>query len=304
VAKRKRKPPLYKQPQRYDTSFKDWISQQAQDILPLLVPGVKYEQTLTVEVSRSMMRADKVFKVQYHGKEYILHVEFETGEDGQLPSRLLVYNAALYHEHQLPVMTMVIYPFDVKMAVSPLVIPNGEQDILIFHFETLPLFTMNAQTYVEQHRACMYPLLPTMLGLHADLVTQVLNELSELYRDDEVTLAQQFVWMKLLLERTDTIPPLEKGKIQERVAMFDKLWEESPTVQKMREQYYEKGKVENSQSMLVDAVQIRFPDLTDFAQKQVRLCDDPSVLKLLFQKILTAPDVKTARWLLESTPEQ
>ena len=188
-----------------------------------------------------MMRADKVFRVLYHDKQYILHIEFETGADDQLPSRLLVYNAVLYHDYHLPVMTMVIYPFSVKMAVSPLIVPNSEQDILIFHFKTLPLFTMDAQTYVEQHLTCMYPLLPTMRGVHAEMISQILNELSELYRDDEVMLAQQFVWMKLLLERTDTVPPLEKGKIQERLDMFDKLWEESPMVQKMREQYYEKG---------------------------------------------------------------
>lgn len=32
---RKRKQPSYKQPQVYDSSFKDWISQQVQDVLPL-----------------------------------------------------------------------------------------------------------------------------------------------------------------------------------------------------------------------------------------------------------------------------
>jgi len=160
--------------------------------------------------------------------------------------------------------------------------------------------------------------------LHADMVTQVMSELSELYRGDEVTLAQQFTWMKLLLERTETIQPLEKDKIKERLAMFDKLWEESPMVQKMREQFraqfYEEGinkgiaqgttqgitqgKVQALQSNLIDVVQVRFPDLTDFAQQQAKLYHDPGALELLFHKMLTAPDVKTAQWLLELKPEQ
>jgi hypothetical protein len=299
---------LYKQPQRYDTSFKNWLSQQAEDILPLLVPDVKYEETLTVEAHRSMMRADKVFKVQKHGKEYILHIEFETGTDGQLPSRLLVYNAALYHEYHLPVITLVIYPFKAKVAVPPLVICDAEEDILIFHFKTLVLSSLNAETCIQQHQTCMYPLLPTMQGLNAEMVTQVMSELSELYRDDEVTLAQQFVCIKLLLERTNTIQPLEKGQIQERLAMFDKLWDESPMVQKMQKQmqekYYEEGKVENAQSMLLEVVRVKFPELTEFAQQQVKLYNKPDALDLLFRKVLTAPDAKTAQWLLESTPEQ
>ena len=75
-----------------------------------------------------------------------------------------------------------------------------------------------------------------------------------------MTLAQQFVWLKLLLERTDTVPPLEKGKIQERLVMFDKLWEESPTVQKMREQYYEKVRTETLQHTLTEVIRLQFPD--------------------------------------------
>jgi hypothetical protein len=224
MAGRKRKRPSYKQPQGYDSSFKDWISLQAQDILPLLVPGVKYEHTLNVEIIRSAMRADKVFKVRYYGEEHILHIEFEAGEDEQLLSRLLVYNAVLYRDHQVPVLTIVIYPFNkVKMVVPPLVIANRQKPILTFDFQTLPLFTMDAEMYVKQHLTCMYPLLPTMHGLDADMVTQVMNELSELYRDNEVTLAQQFVWMKLLLERTETIPPLEKAQIKERLNI-SRMW--------------------------------------------------------------------------------
>jgi hypothetical protein len=51
VAKGKQKGPSYKQPQKYDTSFKKWISQQAHEILPLLVPGAEYTQMLEVEVA-------------------------------------------------------------------------------------------------------------------------------------------------------------------------------------------------------------------------------------------------------------
>ena len=273
-----------------------------------------------------MMRSDRVFQVHYRGKEYILHIEFEAGSDDELPSRLLVYNAVLYHDHHLPVITLVIYPFEVKMAVSPLIIPNSEHDIIAFHFHILPLFTLEAQAYVEQHNTCMYPLIPTMRGVHADMISQVLSELSELYHDDEATLSQQFVWIQLLLERTHTIEPLEKSKIQERLNMFDQLWEESPRVQKMREQmrkqYYEEGiaqaraegiaqarreaevEVETLQRTLIEIVRVKFPALTELAQKQVKQFDNPGALNLLLKKVLTAPDSKTAQWLLESNSEQ
>jgi hypothetical protein len=56
------------QSQKYDASFKNWILQQAPVILPLLVPGVEYEQAVNVEVIPSAMRVDKAFQVRYCGE--------------------------------------------------------------------------------------------------------------------------------------------------------------------------------------------------------------------------------------------
>src|SRR5262249_48885263 len=126
----------------------------------------KYEDTLNVEVIVPTKRVDKVFKILYDGQEQILHIEFETGYDDQLKSRLLVYNANFYRDYHLPVMTIVIYPFKVTMAVPPLHIPS----ILTFHFQTVPFFEQNAEDIVRQHVTCMYPIVPTMQNVHDDLI--------------------------------------------------------------------------------------------------------------------------------------
>ncbi len=302
------------QPQKYDETFKKWITQQVDEILPILVTGAKYERELNVEFSRSMMRADKVFQVLYHGKPYILNIEFQVGADEHLPSRLLLYNAALYHKYHLPVMSMVIYPFSVKMAVPPLAIPNSENDILTFHFETVPLFQMSAQPYVQNHQICMYPLLPAMCGFHADMAVQAVSELSERYHDDRATLTEQFIWMQLCLGRTQTIEDSEKIHIQERLSMFDQLWEENPTIQKMRAEYHMKGLQEGRQEgrqeerqrelqglrhLLVSIVQPKYPDLVDLAQQQAMHFENPEALHLLIQQVATAPNADIVRWHLQ-----
>ncbi len=167
----------------------------------------------------------------------------------------------------------------------------------------------------------MYPVLPTMCGVHAELMAQVMQELTELYRDDKVTLAQQYAWMMVLLERTGTVDSLEKDRIQEKLKMYDQLWDESPRVQRMkaqiREQALKEGKEKEKQEIkerteiearafrraLVSMIQARFPNLTEFAQRQVELFDEPAALDLLIQKIATAPDANIARWLLDSSTE-
>ena len=117
--------------------------------------------------------------------------------------------------------------------------------------------------------------------------------------------------MKLLLERTDTISSVEKEKIEEDMSVYDQLWEEGPMIQKMRGKYQKKGLQEGLQKglqegeilalrrALVNIVRIKYPELTEFAQQQAGHLDKPEMLDLIMQKVVAAPNVDTARWLLE-----
>ncbi len=89
--------------------------------------------------------------------------------------------------------------------------------------------------------------------------------------------------------------------------MFDQLFEESPMIQQMREQSRAEGIQEGIQEglqalqhSLVTVVGAKYPDLAEFAQQQVGHFNKPAVLDLLIQKVVTAPNASTVRWLLES----
>ncbi len=295
--------------QRFDTSFKAWIRAHPRDILPQLLPGVTYVDTLDVEIVRSTMRADKVFKVIYNGEDAILEIEFESGTDSDLPSRLLIYNAVLYQEHKLPVITIVVYPFRVTLAESPLQVAIGANIIFTFHFQMLPLFQLDAEQFVRDHVVCMYPLLPTMQGVHHEMIKQVTDELVALYREDEVTLADQLIWMSLLLERTDTIPPQEKSEIERQLHMYDQLWEESPRIRQERARSRAEGKAEGkaegelqvARRMFVNIVSARFPALAELAKQQAAQINNPAALDILAQKVVIAPDENIARLLVSPT---
>ena len=313
------------QSHKYDASFKGWMDQRAPEILPLLVPGVAYEQDLNVEVIPPAMRTDKVFQVQYEGVRQILHIEFEVHPKREFRSRLMVYNAMLHYKHQCPVTTVVIYPFKISLPKSPYVVRCGGRKIQAFEFDTLPLFKMKARPYVEHHQTCIYPLLPTMPDIDVDLMEQAIRELSMLYLDpdDQDAFSDMVSWMKLLLERNQEINEVVKQQIMERVKMFEQLWEESPTVQKMRAEYYQKGEVigrekgevigmekgraegiEELQRTLVECVQAKFPALTELAQRQAQLCKKLEVLGPVTRQLLVAQDAEAAQKLLCSLSEQ
>ncbi|HZO72171.1 MAG TPA: hypothetical protein VFB60_08200 [Ktedonobacteraceae bacterium] len=78
-----------------------------------------------------------------------------------------------------------------------------------------------------------------------------MDELKKLYKDDEVTLAQQLVWMELLLARTDTVPVEEKEKIRRSIKMYDPLWEEHPKVRQIRAESEAKGEAKGKAEGIV-----------------------------------------------------
>jgi hypothetical protein len=203
------------------------------------------------------------------------------------------------------------------MAESPLVVSDGTKNIITFDFQRLALFRENAEHYVREHIVSMYPLLPTMQGADHMLLKRAMDELAELYRGEEGTLAEQFVWMELLLERTGTISVREKKEIQKELKMYNSLWENHPKVKELKAELAEskaklkaeakaegraegraEGEIQALRRTLVHIVQVRFPDLTEVAQQKAEQISNAGALDLLVQQIIVAPDEDIARWLL------
>jgi len=291
--KNKRRPDQERQ-QPFDTTLKTWIKEQAREILPVLLPGAMLLEPIDVERIKPTMRVDRVFRVLYQGQEYILHIEFETGTDRNMRARLAVYNTLLYYEYDSPVISIIVYPFTTTIAESPLRVMKGEEELLTFHFLTLALFELDAQEYVREHVLCMYPLLPTMQGVDHRLMKQAVDELVAHYQDDQASLADRFVWIELVLDRTDTVALHEKEAIHKELKMYDQLWKESPTAQRKLAE----SKVEGAQMMLISFIKVRFPALAELAQEHVTRIKSPDALDLLAQQIYAAPDEATIRFLL------
>jgi len=294
------------QGQPFDILFKEIVEQHVHDILPVFLPGAVYEETLDTERMRPPQRVDKVFKGRYRGELCILHIEFQASSGRKMKTRLLVYNTMLYQDHGLPVITMVIYLFRATMVKSPFVIKVGTQTIITFQFLVLPMFELDAEQYVHNHVTSMYPLLPTMQGVNKALIRQVVAELIELYKEDKVTLAQQIMWLEILLERTDTIASLEKQEIGEELKMYDRLWEESSLVRKIRAEGEAKGEargevkgeLQGLRQMIMYIIEGRFPALNTLAQNRIAQITDLEELKRIGKQLAATLDEEVARRML------
>ncbi len=288
--------------QQFDSSLKDLVQEEAAEIIPHFLEGAQFIDTLNVEIIRPTMRADGVYLVQYRGRPHVLHLEFETGADNEMANRLLAYHVILWRDHRLPVISIIVYPFRTTIAESPLQEMSGTEELLTFHFRVLPLYTRNAQQYVQDHVIAMYPLLATMQDADDTLLLQAIDELVEYYKYSESKLARRLLWLGTFMRRADTVMPKHKHKVEERLSMFNDLLEHDPYVQQQRAlgkaEGIIEGEVQTLQWVLVDNIRRRFPALVDLAQQKAARTKAPEALREIVGLVSTAPDESTARSLL------
>ena len=306
--------------QPYDGSIKAIMQEDAETIVPLLLPGATLIEVLDIEILRAPMRVDRVYRIRYQGILHILHLEFQASADDTIASRLLIYNATLWreHKHKLPVISIIVYLFKRSVPVAPLKMMSGDREILSFHFQILTLWTEDAREYLEKRIISMYPLLPTMDHADAHLLLKAIDGMIEYYQENETELAERLLWFRIFLERTDTVSLKDKREVEERLNTFEQLLEESSFARQLRERSEARGRAEGEargraegeargkaegevqamRAILVDVVKSRFPSLRGLAQECVNQTDQAATLRDLIHMIVAAPDEATARaWL-------
>jgi hypothetical protein len=304
--------PTEKQPaQIYDSVMKELVQERIADLVPVLLKGAVYEDRIDVEQIRPTMRVDRVYRIRYRNRPHILHLEFESNQSDleDMASRLHTYHAILHQDYKLPVISMLIYPFRVaKMLSSPWEEKSGDEALVTFKFVVLPLFMLEADEYVREHVECMYPFLPTMHGANAELIGQVIDELEQLYRDDQVTLTKLFIWMQVFLDRTDTVSLEARKAVYKKLSTYNHLWAENPTIKQMlaerevkaRAEGEIKGEIKGERKAIITIIQARFPALLELAQECIEQIDSGEKLMQLTAQLATAPDEAAARWALSA----
>lgn len=146
-----------------------------------------------------------------------------------------------------------------------------------------------------------------MQGVNSELISQAMDELAKVCHDAGV-LSERFLWMRVLLERTETIDAKEKIEIERRLAMYESLLENSLLIKQIKSRSEEKGKKEGiragelkaNRQLAIDVVKARFPHLVEIATQRVRKMRNVEVLRQLTVQVAAAPDEATARKILNA----
>ncbi|HLZ58364.1 MAG TPA: hypothetical protein VKR06_15605 [Ktedonosporobacter sp.] len=299
--------------QPYDVSLKGVFEENVTRIVPRIVPGMRIERELTVEMIRPALRGDKVYLAWYRDRWHILHVEFESSDNVHMPMRLLTYHSILHEDYydefaHYPVISIIVYPFKVNhLPTSPYVEMSGDEVLLVFHFRVVPLYEMDPYPYLQEHVVSMYALLPTMKGVTKELLLKAIDEMVTVYKGDDVQLKRHLRWMGILLRRSTTAADDVKEEVQRRIKMLDHLWEEDPVMKNWRqggvEEGREEGLLQGKRWDILRVVQLRFPGILQTVQEWTEQVTDLNQLGELFDQLVVAPDEATALSILNKQVE-
>lgn len=166
--------------QPYDNLLKRLLEHQPLAIIPFLLPDgdITIVEELNIEVLLPPRRTDRVYKALYRREVHILHVEVETSTNHNMDKRLLVYHALLLEKYNLPIISIIIYPFKTVPVAPPLKESDADGEILSFRYQTLSLWHMDARVYIERRATPIYGLLPVMEGTNSDLLLNAIDEMN------------------------------------------------------------------------------------------------------------------------------
>jgi hypothetical protein len=257
-----------KQIPEYDCTLKALFGKDAAEILPILLPGTKLLYDHNIEIDRSQLRADLVYNVLYRGIPHILNMELQTDEDKKMHLRLLQYHVHLHEKYDKPVLSVVLYPFERHIPIPPYIERSGDEALLIYKYQTIALYTMEAEKFRREKNYCMYSLLPAMGGANPKMLIQTLHDMKQCYPREKLRHHLDRFWK--MLQKSITVQPEGKRQVEKELKMqFDWFIDTVPEVIERVEQAELRGELQALRRTVMNAVQTRFPALSDFAHMQI-----------------------------------
>lgn len=281
-------------PKPYDDAMKKLVMGNPQDLVLWVLPRAQFGKQLPYELSVENIYADGLLQVSLDGKEFLLHIEFQSSNDAYIGERLLEYNVLASRQYDfLPVYSCVIYlknHGDVPQSPFIRALPSGEE-IVRFQYRSIELGKLTSEGLLQTGLAGLLPLLPlTRDGARREVIEKMITGLISSEKTESLWIGYALA-TKVLKD--------DLKWLRRRFAVFNDILRETPAFQEVLAEGLEKGLKEGElraqRQTLLAVVQERFPGIVDLAKKQADAIEDPEALRRLIVKMSIVQTSEEAR---------
>jgi predicted transposase YdaD len=271
----------------WDDSIKWLVRQNPQSLVSFLLPDAVFKDVVDRELQAPSVAADTLYVVTWHGKQVVLHVEFQRNRDNEMGGRLWRYNALTHIHTELPVHSVVVYLVeDSPLVRSPYVIclPDGRPTQRL-DFETIKMWEIVPELIEQEGLVGLLPLLPlTKGGKTHETVDRMIEDLTKAGRRDLFVVGYAFSCLVFTGEGDDEW-------LKARFFMQHDILKDTWVFQEILKEGQEEGKKEE----FIQFVEIRFPLLLAQAKQAMERKLSVQQLRVMLNALYRANTIEEAQ---------
>ncbi len=267
---------------QYDSAIKCISPELSADIATLVLgrkPDLK-------QISESLPSDERLvdFLAKMTGdEESILHVEFQTKYDSNMPVRMLAYHARIVERYGLPVYPVVVYLTQTDRPIETTYSSYiGGKHISTFNYDVIKVWELKSKTVFRDELAGLYALTPLMPD--ADLA-ECREKLIGAVEHNLIS-ASSYMCMA-------TFARLKYSKEVVKNMIEDKLLKQSPLYEDLMEEGRVEGRGEGVEETVITALTARFGSVSDQLSGRIHSLRErnSALLNELIKLVVTAKDL-------------
>jgi hypothetical protein len=212
-----------------------------------------------------------------------------------------MYHACFHYRYNVPVLSIILYPFKASVPTPPYREMSAEETLLTFAYQVLLLWQMDARPYVERHQVFLYTLLPAMEHASVPLLKQALQEMREYYPDNK-EFGHHLTQFNTITLKSSTLTPEQKEEMKEVLKViykYDQFIDENLDVQERVERSRAQGEILGLQKAAMAPIKKRFPALLAQVQPLIKQIQKPDKLEELVLQLASATTEQEVRQILQ-----
>jgi predicted transposase YdaD len=274
----------------WDDMLKRIFAARPQDFVQWLLPFAVLVSKAPLELKTltRTVNADALYEVLIDGQKALFHVEFQRRPNAAMADRLWEYNVLATLAYGCPVYSFVIYlTAGGKVPEPPLTkgLPQREK-IHVFCFWDIKLWEVPVEALRSTHLLAVLPL--CLLAEGGDQ-----HQVAEAVFDDLVH-EKDLLGLALMLAAIVFDREADEEWLERKIAMLEDLVSDSPFYRRILQRGEEKG----IREVILNVVQMRFPDLVELAKQQVSRIQDLSLLRQVSMRIIMSESRQEAERVL------
>ena len=305
--------------QDYDITLKYLSDKFPKHFVEFIFDGFEGEVTpLDRELPTNKRQSDYLVKVKDASSDkgdgkFVLHIEFQSSYDADMPQRMMAYYARIVDKYQLPVYPVVVYLNEGK-GNKKLNIPDEyvnsiyDEDIMRFKYRVVKVWEIDPNRIVGNALYGLFPIIP-LTNHEATSAEECLESCFNLVQnvdiDDEVLKSDVFVCTGILAGlrySKELVKSLMKVEIMQESVIYQDILNEG--IEKGREEGIEKGiekgKDEGMEDSIISVLSTRFDNVSANLADMIHHIKNRSRLNELLKLAVTSKSLSEFEQKMQS----